>query len=216
MMGYIRLSSNIRLLLPRYQPLCFQYYSPPILLSHPSNVFPVTITSGPHLAASLLHPHFPEPPQAQYCKVITLVTVFTQGSFSYGTSPLPSSSSSPSPGPRNGHSRCPSSSPSSLAGVWEEKAGKTFPLEWACLIWCLFSVPSAHSCLMDFIYDVQRKEKKRKKNLCLTTAPSFKGKYLPCLPLDARFCLWDSAIKRHKCGHLMHALKCCSFSPSRK
>lgn len=108
----------------------------------------------------------------------------------------------------------PSSSSSSLAGVWEEKAGKTSPLEWVCLIWCLFSVPSAHHCLMDFIYDVQRM--KKKKYPCLTTAPSFKGKYLPCLPLDACFCLWGSAIKRHECGHLTHALKCCSFSLSRK
>lgn len=91
------LQCNFRPLLPKYQPLCFQYYSPPILLSHPSNIFPVAVTSDPHLAAPLLHPHFPEPSQAQYCKVITLVTILTQGSFSCGTSPLPSSCSSPNP-----------------------------------------------------------------------------------------------------------------------
>lgn len=77
----------------------------PILLRHPSNLSPVTITSHPHLAAPFLRPHFPEPSQAQYC--IRLVTTITQGFFSYGTSPLPFSSSSPRPASRNGPCRCP-------------------------------------------------------------------------------------------------------------
>lgn len=158
--GYTRsLQGHIRPLLPRYQPLCFQYYSPSILLRHPSNKFPVTVTSDSRLAAPLLHPRFSEPSQAHYCKVPTCI-LLTQGSFSYGTSPLSSSSSSSSLAPQNGPYRYSPFIFTFLAGVWEEKAGKTSPLEWACLIWCLFSVLSAHHCLMDFIYDVQRKKKK--------------------------------------------------------
>ena len=50
----------------------------------------------------------------------------------------------------------------------------------------------------------------------ITAAPSFKGKYIFCSPVDAGFCLWGSATKRFECGHLKHALKCCLFSPSRE